>query len=68
MQVVLGAYYGTGTRGGGKVSVFLCGVLDETVGKWKTVKLVTPPLSLVFLLLPAVVAGFACVVTVVMQL
>ena len=34
--VVLGAYYGTGNKGGMK-SVFLMGALSETTGKWYTV-------------------------------
>lgn len=35
-QVVLGAYFGTGTKGG-MMSVFLMGVWDESTGCWKTV-------------------------------
>ena len=34
--VVLGAYYGTGAKGG-MMSVFLMGVFDEAAGVWKTV-------------------------------
>ena len=34
--VVLGAYYGTGAKGG-MMSVFLMGVFDEVAGVWKTV-------------------------------
>ena len=34
--VVLGAYYGTGTKGG-LMSVFLMGVYDDTLDAWKTV-------------------------------
>jgi DNA ligase-3 len=34
--VVLGAYYGTGAKGG-MMSVFLMGVWDEQQGVWKTV-------------------------------
>jgi ATP-dependent DNA ligase len=34
--VVLGGYFGTGSKGG-KVSVFLCGVYDKTSRQWKTV-------------------------------
>lgn len=34
--VVLGAYYGTGSRGGMK-SIFLMGCLDEETQKWHTV-------------------------------
>jgi DNA ligase-3 len=34
--VVLGGYYGTGTKGG-KISVFLCGVYDAASRTWKTV-------------------------------
>lgn len=35
--VVLGGYFGTGSKGG-KVSVFLCGVYDKTSRQWKTVR------------------------------
>lgn len=34
--VVVGAYYGTGSKGG-MMSVFLMGCYDSDIGKWKTV-------------------------------
>ena len=37
LQVVVGAYFGTGSKGG-IMSVFLMGTLDEASGKWRTVR------------------------------
>ena len=45
--VVLGAYYGSGNKGG-LMSVFLMGSLDPVSNKWKTVCKVQPAVKYAF--------------------